>query len=331
MKKAYLILLAILSVTIGFTQEQVKFKATIENPNSQKLYFKNAKGKVVKEINQSGKGQFESLLDLNKGIYILDDGAEYTLIYLENGFDLNLKMDAKQFDESIVYTGKGSNENNYLVQKSLTNEEYWGKMNNVSNKQDLDNLIFDFKKILKTRLASNNLSPNFLLEANRLMESESQEMISSYQSILQKQKLNGNVAAQFDYLNFDGTKTKLSDFKGKYVYIDVWATWCGPCRGEIPSLQKVEEKYKDKNIAFVSISVDVQKDLEKWKKFVSDKALGGIQLFADKDWNSEFIKAFGIDSIPRFILIDPTGKVVNADAPRPSEPKLQVLLDELLK
>jgi alkyl hydroperoxide reductase subunit AhpC len=93
----------------------------------------------------------------------------------------------------------------------------------------------------------------------------------------------------------------------------------------------VEEKYHDKKIAFVSISVDVQKDHDKWKNFVKEKSLGGIQLFADKDWNSDFTKAFGINSIPRFILIDPNGKVVSADELRPSDPKFQEKLDTLLK
>ena len=93
----------------------------------------------------------------------------------------------------------------------------------------------------------------------------------------------------------------------------------------------MEEKYHGKNIEFVSISVDVDKDHEKWKKFVTEKQLGGIQLFADKNWNSDFIKAFGIDSIPRFLLIDPNGKVIKADAARPSSPQLTELLDSLLK
>ena len=80
------------------------------------------------------------------------------------------------------------------------------------------------------------------------------------------------------------------------------------------------------------IEVNFQReDFEKWKTFVKEKSLGGIQLFADKDWGSDFIKSFGINAIPRFILIDPTGKVVDADAARPSESKLAEKLDSLLK
>jgi thiol-disulfide isomerase/thioredoxin len=143
--------------------------------------------------------------------------------------------------------------------------------------------------------------------------------------------MKGKPSPLFAYENHKGGVTKLESLKGKYVYIDVWATWCGPCRQEIPFLQKIEEKYHGKNIEFVSISIDVAKDHEKWKKFVTDKNLGGTQLFADADWKSAFTQAYGINSIPRFLLIDPQGNVVDADAKRPSDPALQAQLDGLLK
>jgi thiol-disulfide isomerase/thioredoxin len=139
----------------------------------------------------------------------------------------------------------------------------------------------------------------------------------------------GKPSPQFDYENHKGGKTSLESLKGKYVYIDVWATWCGPCIKEIPSLQKVEEQYKDKNIAFVSMSVDTEKDHDKWRTFVAEKKLGGIQLLADKEFNSAFIQAYGIMAIPRFILIDPNGTIVNSQAPRPSETALIDLFNEL--
>lgn len=139
----------------------------------------------------------------------------------------------------------------------------------------------------------------------------------------------GNVSPKFDFENFKGGKTALESLKGKYVYIDVWATWCGPCRREIPSLQQVEQQYHGKNIEFVSLSIDTKKDYEKWRKFVEEKKLGGIQLFADNDWNSKFVQEYAIEGIPRFILVDPNGNIVSADAPRPSDPKLIAKLDEL--
>ena len=66
-----------------------------------------------------------------------------------------------------------------------------------------------------------------------------------------KAKMNGVAAPDFEYVSIDDKKVKLSDFKGKYVYIDVWATWCGPCRAEIPHLKKLEEHFHGKNIEFV--------------------------------------------------------------------------------
>ncbi len=184
------------------------------------------------------------------------------------------------------------------------------------------------------RLENKKLDPIFVDLQKKSVDDDYNAIVKyfkqNYEANLIKSKLNNTMSPPFDYLNHKGANTKLEDLKGKYVYIDVWATWCGPCRVEIPSLKQIEEKYHDKNIAFVSISVDVDKDFEKWKTFVTDKELGGIQLFSDKNWNSDFMKGYGINSIPRFILIDPTGKVVKADALRPSNPELQKELDALL-
>jgi len=132
-----------------------------------------------------------------------------------------------------------------------------------------------------------------------------------------------------DYENFDGSKTSLDDLKGKYVYIDVWATWCGPCKAEIPYLQKVEKEYHNKNIQFVSLSLDKQKDKDKWKQMIKDKELTGIQLIAPDDFKSDFPKGYMINAIPQFILLDPDGNIVAKNAPRPSDDKLIELFDSL--
>lgn len=133
----------------------------------------------------------------------------------------------------------------------------------------------------------------------------------------------------FAYQNIDGDMVSLEDLKGKYVYVDVWATWCGPCLREVPSLKVLEGDYHDAPIEFVSISIDVEKDFEKWQKMVVDKELKGIQLFADNDWKSDFVKAYAIDGIPRFIMIDKDGNIVDPNAPRPSDPAIRALFDDL--
>ena len=152
-----------------------------------------------------------------------------------------------------------------------------------------------------------------------------------YQEVINaKGLIEGDDSPTFSYESVDGKIISLSDLEGKYVYIDVWATWCGPCIKQVPYLKALEERYHDKNIVFVSISVDKENVKEKWKQMIIDKELGGVQLFADKSFNSDFMNAYAINSIPRFILIDPEGKIVDPEAPRPSFEKTKVLLDELL-
>lgn len=139
----------------------------------------------------------------------------------------------------------------------------------------------------------------------------------------------GKPSPSFAYKNIKGKEVKLSDLKGKLVYIDVWATWCGPCKGEIPFLQKLEKDYHRKAIHFVSMSVDDDKGA--WEKMVKEKNLGGIQIHADDAWKSSFVQAYEIKGIPRFILLDKEGDIISADAPRPSTDKIRTMIEEWLK
>ncbi len=336
MKKVFLLglFLGHSILSLAQTKDYVSFKAEIANKNGDFISIQD-NSKVYKKIKVNKDGIFKDTLHIKEGLYQMFDGVEFTELYLKSGYDLILKMDAKMFDESIVYSGVGSAENNYLAQATLSGSSLGLNKLIEMNEADFMAAIDNKTKSDLAKLESSNLDVNFIaLQKNNIERSRAgltAFLKDRKAKLLLNNALNNSMASPFDYLNFKGGNTKLSDFNGKYVYIDVWATWCGPCIAEIPFLKKVEEKYEGKNIAFVSISVDVQKDFEKWKKFVAEKQLGGVQLFADKDWNSDFIKSFGINSIPRFILIDPSGKIVSADAARPSSPKLSEQLDTLLK
>lgn len=143
--------------------------------------------------------------------------------------------------------------------------------------------------------------------------------------------VNGSQAPKFELLDQNGNAISLDSFKGKNIYIDFWATWCKPCVAEIPDLKKLEEKFKSKNIVFLSISIDSPKDFEKWKNFIVKKDLGGIQLIAENAWDSQIVKQYMVESIPRFVLIDTEGNLVDINAPRPSEAKIYKAINRLDK
>lgn len=138
----------------------------------------------------------------------------------------------------------------------------------------------------------------------------------------------GDKGYEFKYEDKDGKMVSFSDLKGKVVLIDTWATWCAPCKVEIPHLKKLEEEMKGKNLHIVSLSVDEEKDKETWKQMIKDENLGGIQLFA-KGW-SDFAKYYKINAIPRFLVFDKEGKIISVDAPRPSNPELKKLIEKHL-
>lgn len=141
----------------------------------------------------------------------------------------------------------------------------------------------------------------------------------------------GQPCPDFHLKDLNGREMSLKDFTGKIVYIDLWATWCGPCKGEMPSLQVLEKHFAGRDIAFVSVSVDRNKEIPLWKKTVADLKLGGVQLHLGEDW--EWLKNFmptGI-SVPRFILLDREGKILDANMTRPSDKATVKKLDELTR
>nr|WP_294928618.1 TlpA disulfide reductase family protein [uncultured Flavobacterium sp.] len=331
MKKVFLLALMVFGTFSMNAQikNQVKFTAKIANRNSDTLVIRGANN-FIQVIPINKNEVFAATFEAPKGFYQFSDGREVSSLYLKPDSEVNLTMNAKEFDETIVYKGKGVDESNFLAQYSLSNEKF---QNEAFSKEEAEfsALLEAKKKSDIESLAKGKLDPEFQTALKNAFEQFNQYAAQNYESASKTNKLKGKPSPNFDYENYKGGKTKLSDLKGKYVYIDLWATWCGPCRAEIPFLQKIEEKYHGKNIEFVSISIDKAKDIDKWKKFVADKNLGGVQLFADKDWESEFVMSYGVTGIPRFILIDPNGNILNPDADRPSSAELQTQLDALLK
>jgi thiol-disulfide isomerase/thioredoxin len=115
----------------------------------------------------------------------------------------------------------------------------------------------------------------------------------------------------------------LANLRGRYVVIDVWATWCGPCKRESPYFEEYADRYTDEDVAFVSISVDENKN--SWKMEAFNKSQKVLQLWA-KNGPRDLADNYSINTIPRFMLIDPKGNILNAQLPPPSDPEFDNIL-----
>jgi thiol-disulfide isomerase/thioredoxin len=150
------------------------------------------------------------------------------------------------------------------------------------------------------------------------------ELRNSFQAKLQERAklMEGRPAPDIPFKDIDGKEMRLSDFKGKVLYVDFWATWCLPCLFQLPEFEKLSEKYPD--IRFIGISIDQNEKL--WvKKLKKDGMPAHIQeVLADPYVVGD---AWDITSIPRFLLIDENFRIINAFAPRPSDrEKIEPLL-----
>lgn len=154
---------------------------------------------------------------------------------------------------------------------------------------------------------------------------ESGKALAERLSILKRSAI-GSQMMNFSQADTAGTKVEFAAFKGKYVLVDFWASWCGPCRAENPNVLKAYNKYKDKNFTVVGISLDDKGD--KWKKAIRDDHMPWVELSDLKGWKNEVSDYFGIQGIPSNLLIDPSGKIVARDLRGEG---LDEKLNELLK
>ncbi|MDO9187218.1 MAG: TlpA disulfide reductase family protein [Bacteroidia bacterium] len=136
-------------------------------------------------------------------------------------------------------------------------------------------------------------------------------------------------SADFKLQGFDGKEISLADFRGKVIYVDFWASWCGPCKQQFPFSKKLHEQLTDKQkkeVVFLYISIDNTEEI--WKKAVNSLQLGGVHALSPGGWSSFVAKYYQINSIPRYLLIDKKGNVVDPNAKRPDdESTLQDILN----
>jgi thiol-disulfide isomerase/thioredoxin len=340
MKKISLALFTLFVITScsnEHSKEYISVSGKLEN-NKDSLITITGRTGVVKTISINNDGSFKDTLKVAKGaIYSFQTSRKKrVLIYLKNGFNINIRGNSEKFMTSFEYSGEGASNSNFILaqlEKSkklgdpaalfvLEEEAFYAKINVLE--KEYDSILSSYKNL-----------DSALVD---MVTTQNKQMFAYFKNNYNSNKkiAKGRPSPKFEnYIDIKGGKKSLDSFKGKYVYIDVWATWCGPCIREIPALDKLEKEYHSKNIAFVSISTDESRRSggsweaaeKKWSNFVKDRNMSGIQLWSGKD--TRFQQEYQINGIPRFILIDPQGNIVDANAPRPSDPRLRNIFNSL--
>ena len=331
----FLIVFTIASCKKDNTSNYAKFSGKYLYPNSEYLTLKG--NGYTKKIKLNKDGVFSDTLHLQNTAshYLLTDGDNELIIYLKNGDDLDVKLSSINFLKSLEFSGLGSETNNYLAKKAMIGKESFNntffELDEEQFDTELENIFSKFSQLLKE---FNNIDTD-------LAVLEKKEILSLKKAVKQQylfkkslggkyKELEGKACPNFDhYINYNGSRTSLNDFRGKYIYIDLWATWCTPCRAEIPHLKRLENEFKGENIIFVSISIDKKSAYKAWKTMIETKNMSGTQLFSNGD--KQFIQNLKVNSIPRFVIVDPKGNIINAEAPRPSNPKTKEILNKILK
>lgn len=176
-------------------------------------------------------------------------------------------------------------------------------------------------KYMALMALNSTLSPGFdAIEMEKIFANINPELRNTYfgkqvaERIASFKKTQEGVEAQdFTQPDVDGKLVKLSDYKGKYVLIDFWASWCAPCRRENPNLVKVYEQYKSKGFEILGVSMDKAADKAKWLKAIADDKLTWKQVGDLKGWENSAAAQYDVKAIPMNFLIDPKGKIIAKD------------------
>lgn len=298
----------------------------VENMPEGKIYLKSFRNKMFFDVDtaevKDGKFTFKGEVAQPLLFGLATDQMNYPVqLFIEN-VDMNVKINSD--GEEILIENSPIND---LFQENATKvfEEGYNIDSLVSKYPSSPVAAFYLYRYFTYQLPLDGLKETRAKLSANLSDCPYVKDLDGIIKQLENVQI-GQVAPEFALPDTSGKSVSLSDFRGKYVLLDFWASWCPPCRKENPNVVKAYQQYKDKNFTVVGVSLD--KDKDKWLKAIEDDQLTWTHLSDLKYWDSEIPALYGVRGIPANVLLDPDGVII---AKNIKEDELHRKLKEMLK
>lgn len=308
-------------------EKYVQFCKGIKEEIGQ-FYEQNSKGLL--EVEKIGAQTFSHTMLLQLGELYLDRQqdleAKQKLEFLDNFFTglaldkeiVNLSEDLSRSMMMTLHAAKG-------IPFGMPNTEVEAYINGMTEpKKELFQAAFILNDMLM-------LTGGYETSKNQVASFKSSYPNSIYLADVDKsltaiEKLKeGTVVENFSFVDLEGKSVSLMDYKDKIIYLDFWASWCGPCINTFRTKTPFFEKKLADNPDVVLMYISIDEQPEPWKNYLSKNKMGGVHLFAGKGFEAEIMKYFKVWGIPRYLIIGKDNKIIDVNAPRPGDDAFEVL------
>lgn len=330
-----LLLLALLLFTYGSSlalpPEQINIKGeAVGFKDASKIYLQRYYNKMFFVIDSAivsgGKFTFSKTLEVPELYGISGDPGELStlFVFIDTKHELTIRLDTARGGRNSTITGSPAADRY---------KQYQQNARNINIEQFIrENPASIVSAFVLYRYFSPSLSADEVIKYTDLLDkslanTQYVKLLRELPSALRTTAI-GNQAPDFTLPDPEGKPLKLSDHFGKYLLVDFWAAWCGPCRRENPNIVRVYNKYKDKGKGFGVFGVSLDSKKEAWIQAIAKDGLNWPQVSDLQFWDSGPAKLYGIRGIPGNVLLDPSGKIIARNLRGEDlEKKLAELLD----